>query len=139
LGAEAFVRWVYAQYSPGSNFDSQTAYSPSLRALFRVNARLNGPGEVGENNDSDEVCQCQEWDQMRLTALGVTPHGTKAEAIASFQDGPQHDTVTLELVQTPAGWRINDVLHPRPGASASLRARLLDETGRLRRAARLRP
>jgi len=133
-GPEAYVRWVYAQYTPHSDFNSERAYSPGLNALFRQNTRLNGPDEVGENNDSDEVCQCQDFDRIRVTALKVAPQGPdRAEAIVSFDNLGAHETVTLELLRTPLGWRIDDVLHPRPGAGASLRARLMDENRRLRR------
>jgi len=138
-GAEAYVRWVYGRYTPDSQFDAEIAYTPGLRALFRLNSRLLG-GEVGENNDGDEICQCQDWDKLRIETLTLAPDGPgRAVARVGFVNAGAHEAVTLKLLLTPAGWRVDDVIHPRAGYSASLRARLSDENRRLRRAPTSRP
>ncbi len=138
-GPEAYVRWVYGRYTPDSQFDSEIAYTPGLRALFRLNGRLLR-GEVGENNDGDEICQCQDWDKLRVENLTLTPDGPgRAAARVGFVNAGAHEAVTLKLLLTPAGWRIDDVIHPRPGSSASLRARLVDENRRLKHAPTSRP
>ncbi len=138
-GPAAYVRWVYGRYTPDSRFDSQSAYTPGLRALFKLNSRLLG-GEVGENNDGDEICQCQDWDRLQIESLSLTPAGSgQAAARVGFVNAGAHETVTLKLLLTPSGWRVDDVIHPRSGASASLRARLADENRRLRRAPPARP
>ena len=128
---EAFVRSLYAHYGDTQGFDSQTFYSPGLRRLFERNSRLLG-GEVGENNDDDELCQCQDAQGLKLVGLVVSlqrPH--KADARVRFVVGEARDGVSLKLVLTPLGWRIDDVIHSRKGRSSSLRARLVEENRRL--------
>ena len=139
-GPEAYVRWVYGRYTPDSQFDSEVAYTPGLRALFRLNSRLLGPDEVGENNDSDEICQCQDWDKLHIESLTLTPEGPgQAAARVGFANAGAHEAVTLKLLLTSSGWRVDDVIHPRAGSNASLRARLTDENRRLSRARTSRP
>lgn len=125
-----FVRWVYGRYATHGEFDNQLQYSPTLRALFATNTRL--ADGVTENNESDEICQCEDWDHLRITALDLSPVvAGRAEAKVNFVNGGTHEALTLKLLLTPAGWRVDDVIHPRPGHSASLRARLVDENRRL--------
>lgn len=132
-GPEAFVRWVYGHYTPhNSTFDSQAAYSPGLKALFVRNARLlAGPdGGVGENNDIDPVCQCQDWTTVRITDLKLGPVSAGQVPVGvTFEDGSERQKLGLLLVLTTAGWRIDDILI---GARDwDLRARLIDENRRL--------
>jgi hypothetical protein len=110
-GPEAFVRWVYSHYTPtNSSFDSQVAYSPGLKALFARNTRLLR-GEVGDNNDSDPVCQCQDWETIRITGLKVISVGAhQAPVEVTFSDGRTHGKLGLMLVRTLAGWRIDDIM-----------------------------
>jgi hypothetical protein len=131
-GPEAFVRWTYGRYiENGPAFDGQAAYSRGLKALFARNAKLLH-GEVGDNNDSDPVCQCQDWYTIRITHLSLTPNaGGRSEAEVAFANGETHDAVKLELLLTPSGWRIDDVIHNDPGGNPSLRASLVDENRRL--------
>lgn len=139
-GPEAYVRWIYGHYKPNSDFKAETAYAPGLRALFKMNARLLGPDNVGENDDDDEFCQCQDFETLRVTRLQTAADGPRrATAHVSFANLDANDSVTLKLVLTPAGWRVDDVMHPRPKASPSLRARLVDENRRLKAGARPAP
>jgi hypothetical protein len=129
-GPEAFVRWVYGRYATNDTFDNDTQYSPSLRALFAINTRL--ADGVTENNEIDEICQCQDWDHLRITALHVSPVvAGRTNAKVVFVNGASHEALTLKLLLTPVGWRVDDVIHPKPDRSASLRARLVDENRRM--------
>ncbi len=113
---------------------------PGLRALFQLNTRLNGPGNIGENADSDEICQCQDEDHTKVESVVLKSDGPGRAAVrVGFVNGGAHEAVTLKRLLTPAGWRVDDVIHPRPGYSASLRARLIDENRRLRSAPSSRP
>ena len=128
--AEAYVRWLYAQYRDGGHFNSELAYSPSLHALFAWNRRLL-QGEVGDNNDADMICQCQDWDHLRLLSLTLAPVRPGVEdARVMFENAGRRTALRLRLVPTLHGWRVHDVLD-RPGGLGSLRARLIDENRRL--------
>ncbi len=129
-GPEAFVRWVYGRYATNDTFDNHTQYSPGLRALFARNTRL--ADGVTENNEIDELCQCQDWDHLHITSLDVSPVvARRTEAKVGFVNGGTHEALTLKLLLTPAGWRVDDVIHPKPDRSPSLRARLVDENRRM--------
>jgi len=123
-----FVRWLYGQYREHGTFNPDPYYSPALKTLFARNSKLL-KGEVGDNNDSDPVCQCQDYGRIRVLKLDVAPvKAAHTEAVVDFQNLDAHETVRLALVQTPKGWRIDDVIAREGG---SLKASLIAENQRL--------
>ena len=108
--AVSFVRSVYAGYGSGrQTFDSSSKYSPTLKRLFSINSRLLG-GEVGENNDIDQVCQCQDWDHFRLLSTRATQVGSAASVkVVFFNDGVRTAQV-LKLLKLHGGWVIDDIV-----------------------------
>ncbi len=126
-GAEAFVRSVYAGYTdaPGGTGPDlmATAYSAELNRL------ISAGGPTGEGNerglDADPICDCQDWQNLTLTNVAVTPQGAdRADARVTFANsGGAPTTQTLKLVREAAGWRVDDVATAaRPSLAAELRA-----------------
>lgn len=126
-GAEAFVRGVYAGYTdaPGGTGPDlmATAYSAELNRLIST----GGPtGEGSERGlDADPICDCQDWQNLTLTNVAVTPQGAdRADARVTFTNGGGAPTTqSLKLVREAAGWRVDDVVSTaRPSLAAELRA-----------------
>lgn len=114
--AETFVRSLYARYYETTSNDEQrgpqwrneSVYAPALVSLLRREQQLSG-GEVGFI-DADWICQCQDYANLRLGDLRVTPRGrdrAAADVRFTIDGGPYH--VRLLLLRTPRGWRVEDV------------------------------
>jgi hypothetical protein len=115
---ENFLRHLYAQYAPGKKpiaFDYPDAASivdASLLALLRHDQEA-AKGEVGAL-DSDPVCQCQDWEALKIVALSVQPAGANhTTASVTFDNGTGHEkwsqTVRFDLVRVGAAWKIHDI------------------------------
>ena len=61
--------------------------------------------------DGDPFLDAQEWDIENL-AISVKADGPKATGEVSFDNFGKRTEVALDLVQTPAGWRIADIKGP---------------------------
>jgi hypothetical protein len=61
--------------------------------------------------NGDPLCDCQEHDSMTTPQIVVHRTGrASAEATVNFIiEGTYVRSITLKLVQTPAGWRVDDV------------------------------
>jgi hypothetical protein len=115
--AEGFVRKIYAGYHRSASSrepdylgkDAPLVFSPSLLALIRKDRR-KAKGEIG-TLDFDPICACQDADGLALS--GVTIRSDKygrAVANVSLQyRQPAIKRLELELLWTPAGWRIDDI------------------------------
>ena len=66
--------------------------------------------------DGDPFLDAQEW-QIKDLAIAVTTEGAKATGKVTFDNFGKRVAVTLDLVQTPAGWRVAEIKWP----SGSLR------------------
>lgn len=123
---ESFVRSLYARYAAtaqtqdpnGPEWSDANVYAPSLIALFERDRALH-PDEVGFVN-ADIICQCQDSEGVRL--LDVTARETgpqRQDARVRFTFGGERDVeMTLKLLQTPNGWRVEDVIEPENGSFA---------------------
>jgi hypothetical protein len=67
--------------------------------------------------NGDPFVDAQDWEISKLS-IDVTGSGDTATARVSFQNFGEAKRVLLELVKTPAGWRIADIKAP----SGSLKA-----------------
>lgn len=123
---ESFVRSLYARYAAtaatqdpsGPEWSDQNVYAPSLIALIERDRQLAN-GEVGFVN-ADPICQCQDTEGVRLVEVISTPAGAdRADARVKFTFGGERDVeMTIKLLQTPNGWRVEDVLEPEGGSFA---------------------
>lgn len=132
--ARAFLAHLYSHYPQREGapaFDptgrsAREVFDPALAALFRKDARLTPPGEVGAI-DGDPVCDCQDDGGMdvKIEALHwVGPSRVTALVDIRFEDAaaPETRRLELDLVAVGARWRVHDI---RTKETPSLRAYLL--------------
>jgi len=120
--AEAFLRELYAPYLTGANqgqnyWDLERFFAPDLARLMDAEARDAQRRNEVPRLDGDPFVDSQEWDVKNFT-LSVKTEGPSATAIVTFDNYGKAKRITLDLVLTPAGWRISDIKAP----SGSLRA-----------------
>ena len=128
VAAKAFVQDLYKGYGKDETApDLQDArfLEPSLLDLWRK-AEKGADGEIVE---ADPLCACQDSEVTDL-AVSVEPAGADAaagaaKATAAFKNFDERQTVRIDLVDTPAGWRIADI-HDAPPGVASFRKLLQD-------------
>jgi hypothetical protein len=120
--AQAFVDNLYRPYLkagfPGQPYDDAARFFvPALaQAMDRDNREAKRRNEVPTLN-GDPFVDAQDWEISKLS-IDVTGNGDAATARVSFQNFGEARRVLLELVKTPAGWRIADIKAP----SGSLKA-----------------
>lgn len=120
--AQAFVETLYRPYLnagfQGQPYgDTARFFVPALaQAMDRDNREAKRRNEVPTLN-GDPFVDAQDWEISKLS-IDVTGSGDTATARVSFQNFGEARRVLLELVKTPAGWRITDIKAP----SGSLKA-----------------
>jgi hypothetical protein len=112
--AEQFLRGLYAKYTPKGKPtafvypDAKTIADPGMMALLKNDQQKSG-GEVGAM-DGDPVCDCQDWDGLKITSLHATLQGSGAvSADVSFTNAGSKENIHFSLVWTKDGWRIHDI------------------------------
>jgi len=111
-GAEAFVRALFAAYSgaPGS-MGPENHWSAGTQALLAADGEAaQGVGYLG----ADPICDCQDWEKLRVTSLVVTPTGAdRADAAVAFVmgDDGQPTNETLKLVRENGVWKVDDIVY----------------------------
>jgi hypothetical protein len=113
--AEAFVREVYADYSnPDWQHQAEREtkfYSPSLNRMIVADAKRH-PGEIS-NLDFDPICACQdpgEPGDLKVQSIKLTRVSPLLiRAAVSFTIATQPRLVTLSLLKTAQGWRIDEI------------------------------
>ena len=121
--AQAFLEATYKPYLaknfPGQPYgEASRFFVPVLaRAMAADNAAAARRGEVPLLG-GDPFVDAQDWEITKL-AIAVVPNGTTAAtATVTFANLGKATRLSIELEQTPAGWRIADIKAP----SGSLRA-----------------
>lgn len=61
--------------------------------------------------DGDPFLDAQDWNIKDL-AISVKADGPKATGQVTFDNLGKHTEINLDLVQTPAGWRIANIKAP---------------------------
>ncbi len=117
-GPERFVRDLYARYQADPHFfvtslsdvRYEAVYSPSFMRLLNANGAVHAKRQDG-GFDGDPLCDCQEHDWMTTPQIAVHRTGRAfAEATVKFTiEDTYVRLVTLKLVHSPAGWRVDDV------------------------------
>lgn len=113
-GADAFVRAVFAAYSdaPGST-GPENQWSAGTQALLDANGEAaEGVGYLG----ADPICDCQDWMDLQLTSVTITPTGAdSADAAVVFVNGQGQGGTptaeTLKLVRQSGAWKIDDIVY----------------------------
>jgi hypothetical protein len=108
----AFVERLYANYR-NENYSpfehSEKVFAAPLNAAIKEDEQL-AHGEVGFL-DGDPICSCQDTGGMHSRLVSVAGSGRTATAHVLLKwDGDKDGRdVRLDLVRTPAGWRVADV------------------------------
>jgi len=107
-GAEAFLRNIYARYDANGDGveDPQSVLTAST---YRKVMAAGDPG-LGVF-ESDPVCQCQDWDNIKITGIKITSadvNSSNAEVRFRDTSGPSK-TVRYRLRHDGSGWRVEDV------------------------------
>ena len=127
--ATAFVRQVDADYAnPDWRHQQNRQDKFYTRQMYRLIAadRTGHTGEVG-NLDWDPICSCQDPGDpgdLKVQSITLSPTGpfTFKAVVAFVIVREPVITVTLTLLKTPSGWRIDDISEKE---TTSLRALLL--------------
>lgn len=120
--AQAFVESLYKPYLDKSfkgqpYGDASRFFAPALaQAMERDYREAKRRKEVPTLN-GDPFIDAQDW-QISKLAIDVATNGDAATARVSFQNFSDVTRLVLELVRTPAGWRIAEIKAP----SGSLKA-----------------
>lgn len=121
---QAFLEAIYKPYLDknyrGQNYgQADRFFVPDLvRAMNADYADAKRRSEVPLLDGDPFVC-AQEWEMGKL-AVSVSANGAKTTGIVAFDNLEKPTRVTLDLVQTPTGWRIADIACS--GDPTSLRA-----------------
>jgi len=112
--AQAFLEAIYKPYlvknSPGQNYrEADRLFAAYLaRAMNTDNAAAAKRGEVPILDGDPFVC-AQEWEISKL-AISASTTGTKTTGKVTFDTFGKPREVTIDLVLTPTGWRIANVV-----------------------------
>ena len=118
---QAFVDGIYKHYlgkdSKGVALSSDAIirryFAPPLAdAIVKDFAAAHKAGEVPMLN-GDPFIDAQDWEISNLKTAVKSTGANTAVATAAFVMFMEPRTVTLDLVNTPAGWRIADIRWPR--------------------------
>ena len=117
--ALAFLESVYAPYrNNGMGIDrTDTAvverlFTPELAALITADdERAAAEGEV-PNLDSDPFIDAQDGEIGDIAVTVADAPGGRMTGRASFTNSGDPKLIELVLVETPAGWRIDDIHWP---------------------------
>jgi hypothetical protein len=120
--AQAFLDSLYAPYrTKGFNGQPYTHagrfFEPILAYAMQRDYQLAQGNGVPPTLNGDPFIDAQEWEISNLL-VRADVSGERATGIVSFVNFKQKKTLTVELIQTPAGWRIADIVGP----GGSLRA-----------------
>jgi hypothetical protein len=112
--AELFLRGLYAKYVPNGKPtpfiypDARTIADSGMMALLKQD-QDKSKGEVGAM-DGDPICQCQDWEVLKVTSLHVTMQGANAaSADVAISDSGEVQKIHYALVWVKGGWRIHDI------------------------------
>jgi len=116
LSPQAFLQSIYDPYLKadfrGYSFEQANRFFvPTLaRAIDADMREAKRRGEV-PRLDGDPFLDAQDWEIKNL-AISVKADGPKATGEVAFDNLGKRTQITLDLVQTQAGWRISDIKGP---------------------------
>jgi len=111
--AKTFVHGLYARYGiNGKGVDitgkgkSAIFAAPLLRLILKDQEQAQG--EVGALG-FDPICGCQDFDIRAVKVELRNADAKRASAVVAFRNFGKPQTMRLDLVKTPDGWRISDI------------------------------
>lgn len=115
-GPADFLNAIYAQYGPGKDgvpLDDVAAlrrvFTPSLAELIQHDRAMAEESDDLPTLDGDPFVDAQDWDITDLDVKVEDLGGGRAVGHVSFHNFGEAKSIDLDLVQTSAGWRIDDV------------------------------
>lgn len=112
--AQAFLEAIYRPYLDrnfsGQNYDEPGRFfAPDLARAMKADATAAARRREVPLLDGDPFVCAQDWEIGKL-AVSVSAAGSRTTGVVTFDMLGKPRRVTLDLVQTPAGWRIADVV-----------------------------
>jgi hypothetical protein len=113
VSARAFLDGIYRPYLakayPGQSLDQpERFFAPPLARAIERDRREAAWRKQAPTLDGDPFVDAQDWDIRDLTVL-ATESGTRAAGVVTFKNQNTAHRITLDLVMTPSGWRIDDI------------------------------
>lgn len=112
----SFLAAIYDQYGPGKNgipLDDEAAlkrwFTPSLAELMQHDRATAEQNDDIPELDGDPFVDAQDWEITDLSVKAEDLGSGKAAGHVSFKNFDETRTIDLDLVQTPAGWRVDDI------------------------------
>jgi hypothetical protein len=119
---ESFLHGIYdpylqADFKGQPYWQTSRFFAPELARTIDADMREAKRRSEVPKLDGDPFLDAQDWNIKDL-AISVKADGPKAVGNVSFDNLGKHTEVILDLVQTPAGWRIADIKAPSGTLSA---------------------
>jgi len=110
-----FLSGIYRHYLPGSSdkgsliLRPKRMFEPGLADAMIRDFRAAARRRDAPTLDGDPFCDCQDYDGFVAKIASVNVSRGRARAVVRFtNDKPV--ALTYDLVWTPAGWKIRDIL-----------------------------
>ncbi len=118
----AFVQWIYSHYQGGDHgqqgvfLDKPSEVrryfaAPLADRIIADDAAAARRDEVPAL-DSDPFIDAQDWEITGIAIHIDSQDARAAHATVCFENFKKPQTVRLELMHTPAGWRVSEVIWP---------------------------
>lgn len=113
VSARAFLDGIYRPYLakayPGQTLDQPDRFfSPPLARAIERDRREAAKRKEVPTLDGDPFVDAQDWAISDL-AVTATENGPRATGVVTFKNQGTPSKVTIDMVMTPAGWRIDDI------------------------------
>jgi hypothetical protein len=117
---EAFLQDIYSHYhgsaSKGVPLDKDSDwrryFADDLVALITADEKAAAKSGDIPTLDGDPFIDAQDWDITHLTIHIDTQSAGAATATVKFENIKEPKTLHIQLVATPKGWRIADIVWP---------------------------
>ncbi len=110
--ARAFVERLYSGYhGKGPDYlgrQRDKVFSPRIVALLKRDAQLTPKGDVGAL-DGDPICDCQDFHITQVQVALAPVQARRTTADVRFLNFKERQAVRLDLVETGAGWQIDNI------------------------------
>lgn len=125
---QAFLEAIYKPYLAkdfkGQPYGEADRYfAPALAAAMERDMRDAKRRGEPPTLDGDPFVDAQEWQITDLAISVKMKSALTATATATFANFGKPNRLKIALVQTPAGWRIADIISPRKSLTALYKAK----------------
>jgi hypothetical protein len=118
--AREFVEGIYKAYvsksgkggngvSIGTDAAIRRYFTPAVAALIIADARQAKKRDEVPTLDGDPFVGHQDW-EITAFSVDMTENGTTAKGAVTLTNMGKPEKISLTLVKTPNGWRIDDVV-----------------------------